>query len=409
MKISSTLFILFLSSFVFCQKTITETVLFFHNNDQMYASQEEKLDEVFGKIKEKEISNILIVGHTDQGGSILYNQKLSFRRATSVQDYFISKGINKELIQTSSKGETQTISDDPDKMNLNRRVEITISFFEKNKDVIASSSSSRKFYKDVPVQYFKYNANQVIKFKGNSGTEIIIPANILIDDLGNIVRGEVVIELREYYKKSEMILRGLGTLSDRGLLETGGMFYINIQQDGKDIELLKGKRFSLVVPNRKRLIDEMIGFHKTEESNIWVRDTTWVREFWQKPKVVDEFFLDSSKLGWINCDRFLKYDNKVDLTVSVKSNAEASVWLVFKSLNSVMSFNKTITYSETETRFSFPQVPIGEEIAIIAFRKNEEAMEYAQLDFKIGENEQPKLVLKDVSISLFEKIVKQFN
>jgi OOP family OmpA-OmpF porin len=52
---------------------------------------------------------VLVTGHTDRIGSQQYNQKLSERRADSVRDYLVSKGVPKDKIETLGMGKTQPI------------------------------------------------------------------------------------------------------------------------------------------------------------------------------------------------------------------------------------------------------------------------------------------------------------
>ncbi len=75
---------------------------------------------------------VLVTGHTDRIGTEAYNQKLSERRADSVRDYLVSKGVDKAKIETIGLGEKQPVVQ-CDQKNLkalieclqpNRRVEV---------------------------------------------------------------------------------------------------------------------------------------------------------------------------------------------------------------------------------------------------------------------------------------------
>ena len=71
--------------------------------------------------------SIVIQGHADSTGPEEYNQKLSERRAQAVYDYFSSRGVSPERMQTLGYGETQPVADNSTAQgrSLNRRVEIT--------------------------------------------------------------------------------------------------------------------------------------------------------------------------------------------------------------------------------------------------------------------------------------------
>ena len=53
---------------------------------------------------------ILAVGHTDRIGSDAYNQKLSERRAASVKQYLVSKGIDANRVYTEGKGKKNPVT-----------------------------------------------------------------------------------------------------------------------------------------------------------------------------------------------------------------------------------------------------------------------------------------------------------
>jgi OOP family OmpA-OmpF porin len=72
--------------------------------------------------------SVLLEGHTDNHGSVEYNQGLSERRAKSVYDYFVMKGIAPERMQTVGKSELEPIATNrtDEGRAINRRVEIHV-------------------------------------------------------------------------------------------------------------------------------------------------------------------------------------------------------------------------------------------------------------------------------------------
>lgn len=73
-------------------------------------------------------TTIQIAGHTDSTGSEVYNQQLSERRATSVQNALINQGVAAARMQNVGFGESQPIADNSTEAGrqLNRRVVVTI-------------------------------------------------------------------------------------------------------------------------------------------------------------------------------------------------------------------------------------------------------------------------------------------
>lgn len=86
------------------------------------------LGELVSKLAGLQVEAVVAVGHTDSVGTKVYNQALSLRRAESVKNYLVSKGIDASLIFTEGKGMTQPLVPNTSRVNRakNRRVEIEV-------------------------------------------------------------------------------------------------------------------------------------------------------------------------------------------------------------------------------------------------------------------------------------------
>ena len=66
--------------------------------------------QVVGKLAQiNKLEVVLVTGHTDPLGTDAYNQKLSERRAESVRNYLVSKGVAKDKIEALGLGEKQLV------------------------------------------------------------------------------------------------------------------------------------------------------------------------------------------------------------------------------------------------------------------------------------------------------------
>ena len=66
--------------------------------------------EVISKLPDvSRLELVLVTGHTDRIGSQEYNQRLSERRANTVRDYLVSRGVPRDKIETLGMGKTQPI------------------------------------------------------------------------------------------------------------------------------------------------------------------------------------------------------------------------------------------------------------------------------------------------------------
>ena len=99
------------------------------NKDTLKPAGKAELDKLVADMKQaKQIDAVTVVGHTDSVGSDAYNQRLSERRAATVKNYLVSKGVPAGIISASGRGESQPIADNKTAAGRaqNRRVEITV-------------------------------------------------------------------------------------------------------------------------------------------------------------------------------------------------------------------------------------------------------------------------------------------
>lgn len=84
------------------------------------------LDEIVSFMKQYPQTKWDIEGHTDDVGKDAYNHDLSHRRAASVRNYFISKGVSEDRLTSQGYGETRPIADNKTAAgkSQNRRTEI---------------------------------------------------------------------------------------------------------------------------------------------------------------------------------------------------------------------------------------------------------------------------------------------
>jgi outer membrane protein OmpA-like peptidoglycan-associated protein len=87
-----------------------------------------EIDRVAGVLTRYPETLIRVEGHTDSVGTEEYNRDLSFRRANSVRDLLVQRGVNISRIQPVGFGETMPVATNATEAGrqLNRRVEIKI-------------------------------------------------------------------------------------------------------------------------------------------------------------------------------------------------------------------------------------------------------------------------------------------
>ena len=106
--------------------TIQAEALFDFDKSVLKPAGKKSIDDAVAKMQRVDVEMVIATGHTDSIGTDAYNQKLSERRATSVKEYMVSKGIPSAKITTLGKGETQPVATNKTKEGRakNRRVDI---------------------------------------------------------------------------------------------------------------------------------------------------------------------------------------------------------------------------------------------------------------------------------------------
>ena len=121
-------------------KKVEKHILFYDNinfkteSSDLSNSEKSKLDKLIEDLKINPKWMVNSIGHTDNTGSMKYNQILSVLRSESVKTYMINRGISFKRIETIGMGEIHPIaenlavdgSDNPNGRAANRRVEIQI-------------------------------------------------------------------------------------------------------------------------------------------------------------------------------------------------------------------------------------------------------------------------------------------
>lgn len=109
--------------------TLSGSVLFASAKSDLLPAAQAKLNEVAKALtREDPTSKMVVEGHTDSQGADAYNQDLSQRRAQSVRDYLVSRGIGNDRVTAQGFGSSRSIADNasPEGRANNRRVEIVV-------------------------------------------------------------------------------------------------------------------------------------------------------------------------------------------------------------------------------------------------------------------------------------------
>ncbi len=241
------------------------------------------------------------------------------------------------------------------------------------------------------LQKFTGDASTGFAITGARGTEITFPSGAIIDSDGNVVSGQVEVGIIEILTKKDLLLSGVATESNGQLLASGGELYIEVLQDGDTLQLNPANgqwSANPVTVKLPRDIDAdpngMILFNQGPryDGNLLDDDSfTWL-VFDESPQaLVGPYSYDFNipNFGWINVDKFLSYPPNQLTFVHVKLTPgsasglqDVAVMMVFEDINAVIGLNydPTIQWFGTESFSLAPNIPIGEQIAVVVIGKD---------------------------------------
>jgi len=112
------------------QQTVSElqTVFFAFDSSELDEAARATLDGNYQWLSEHPGIHVLIEGHCDDRGTVEYNLNLGQRRADSVREFLIQKGLDPSTLHTISYGEERPLVEGSDEESwaMNRRVQFLV-------------------------------------------------------------------------------------------------------------------------------------------------------------------------------------------------------------------------------------------------------------------------------------------
>ena len=112
----------------FQKRVILDSVRFDPNSAVLDGPAKNCLDTVYEKLLQYPSVKVKFVGHTDDIGGEDSNLDLSIRRAASVRDFLIAKGIDVSRLTHVGRGEVEPLKPNTSEVGrqVNRRVELEV-------------------------------------------------------------------------------------------------------------------------------------------------------------------------------------------------------------------------------------------------------------------------------------------
>lgn len=218
------LFYLFTSSYCLAQSQVS--VYYPSAQSKLAKTEQLQLQQLVASVAPVNIKSIHITGHTDPVGSEDYNLGLSRKRAENVATFLKTVGIGPQQLRVTYLGEDGANPNDKSKW---RRVDVRL-------ETKAYKPAAELYQKVSKTQEHYIRPDRDTLLRCEQGTVIHIKAGTF-----ELTKGKepVRFEVKEVFKKSDMILENLTTTSNGKILETRGMIYTQALQGTDTLKLLK--------------------------------------------------------------------------------------------------------------------------------------------------------------------------
>lgn len=261
-------------------------------------------------------------------------------------------------------------------------------------------------------QEIQFNAEEGLEFTSDSGTVLQIAPGCLSTEEGEPIAGDVTLEFTELYGRSEMLAAdkptiGLTAAEEKVLLVSGGIFHINITQNGQQLTNNCGVQLQVPGSLTGGADQEMTLWNGMEDEN---GDSSW------EPSLQGELFVEndhyitffSGDSGWTAIARIRDFpESKTGLRVLVTEgyNAEnASVYIAYSGekhgLAQLSGFN-------VETNmFSDPlrQIPTDREIHLILISVENGQWRYAIKSVTTEEDQVYTIAYSETTAATLEEL-----
>ena len=238
---------------------------------------------------------------------------------------------------------------------------------------------------------------------GVNGTNISFSSNSFLDQNGNVVSGNIDVELIDAQDNKDMLLMNCPTITNDGeLLESAGIFYFNPTQDGNQLTINTNSPPIVTLPSTNGNVMDYYTGVLDSEGNL----TGWELDASNSIQIIptingsgDTSYFYSFNLtgvGWINTD--YPYGEAPFSSVSVElpkgNNAtNSSVFIYFRDVNSCI----TAYDNDNDGTFESPcTISENEIVQFIAVSQIEGVREYFVTEpTPISSTSHLELILKD--------------
>lgn len=257
------------------------TIRFDLGSDRLTPSAQAALSALCDRPDAASVTRVVLHGHTDERGSVAYNEDLSRRRSEAVRAVLAGTCLRGRPVELAWSGERMPLTraaDEPAHA-ANRRVEVLLHFDEPAAQGIAPCAHPKVKPLlpgiDKPRERHSVDASAPIDVMMGDGVRVRIPAASIVDARGNPVEGTVELSYRSFSEPYEIIAAGIpmhvATAAGTGHFETAGMYELYATREGEPLALAPGARITLERPGEQPLAEGFVGWELDPATGAWAQ------------------------------------------------------------------------------------------------------------------------------------------
>jgi len=283
-------------------------------------------------------------------------------------------------------------------------------------------SSMEDFYEKNGVGLQTYTINAVAggSFTTPKGTTVQIPANAFSTVGGTSVTGNVIIEFKDIYKKSDMLLSDKPTITAWGTpLKSAGEFFIKAVQNNEPLKIAELKKIDVLQPAENGIADDtaMAAFVQVIDSLPGV-PFIWSPAWYDTVSIIATNYVFSlytfstpeDSGTWCNSDNETYFSSYpvTELTLHGLDDAdsvETDVFLVFSGVNSMVH-----VYRDWGTNnFIYHYAPTGLSCTVVAIGVKDGKLQSSFTPITISSNQVVDFTLSETTTTDFKAELNALN
>lgn len=269
---------------------------------------------------------------------------------------------------------------------------------------------------NVPLQTFTINGSTGGTYTSPQGTIVTIPANAFVTQANVAVTGEVNVEFKDLYKKSDMLLSNMATSTWWGApLKSGGEFFLKVSYNGSAVQLAPGKKITIEQPAALTggidaaqapfiAVDDSAGFgwDPSITDSVSILANSYLFSLYQFSNPVDSG-------TWCNSDNMYYFSAFPQTTLTLHSNNDYAeyhpeVYLLFNNLSSMVH-----VYYSSNNNYIYSYAPADRGCTLVAVGVKDGNLFTSFVPITIGVNQTVSFTLTPSTTSDFKTQLAALN